>query len=68
MKRYKLLNFRKGKHLTQEELAKLAGIKRNYYGLIENGKRNPSLEIAMKIAKALNEKVEDVFEKNINED
>lgn len=62
MKRDKLLKLRKEKKLTQEQLANLAGIKRNYYGLIENGTRNPSLDIAIKIAIALNESLECVFE------
>lgn len=62
MKRDKLLKLRNEKKLTQEQLANLAGIKRNYYGLIENGTRNPSLDIAIKIAIALNESLECVFE------
>lgn len=62
MKRDKLLKLRKEKKLTQEQLANLAGIKRNYYGLIENGLRNPSLDVAIKVAIALNESLECVFE------
>lgn len=62
MKRYKLLKLRKDKKLTQEQLANLAGIKRNYYGLIENGIRTPSLDVAIKIAVALNKSLECVFE------
>lgn len=61
MKRYELLKLRKDKNLTQAELANLAGIKRNYYGLIENGTRNPSLDVAFKISKALDTSLESVF-------
>jgi len=66
MKRDKLLKLRKEKKLTQEQLANLAGIKRNYYGLIENGLRNPSLDVAIKVAIALNESLECVFENDFD--
>lgn len=48
------------KGLTQEELAKLAGISRSTYVHIENGKQ-PSLKSAIGIAKVLKHKVEDIF-------
>lgn len=38
---------------TQEEIAKRAGIKRQYYGMIEKGIRTPSVEVAKKIGAAL---------------
>ncbi|KNZ42337.1 helix-turn-helix transcriptional regulator [Acetobacterium bakii] len=66
MKRDKLLKLRKEKKLTQEQLSNLAGIKRNYYGLIENGLRNPSLDVAIKVAIALNESLESVFENDFD--
>jgi transcriptional regulator with XRE-family HTH domain len=40
--------------LTQEELAEMAEIHPTYVGLVERGKRNPSLDIAARIAEALN--------------
>lgn len=40
--------------MTHEEVASLAGIKRQYYSMIENGTRNPSVAIAKKIASVLN--------------
>ena len=40
--------------LTQEELAEMAEIHPTYVGLVERGKRNPSLDIAARIADALN--------------
>lgn len=40
-------------HLTQEDVARLAGIARSTYALIEKGKRDPSVRIAKKIAKAM---------------
>ncbi len=40
--------------LSQEKLANLADVDRTYLPDIENGKRNVSLVVAEKIAKALN--------------
>jgi putative transcriptional regulator len=36
--------------ITHEQIAKQVGIKRQYYGMIENGTRTPSVNIAKKIA------------------
>ncbi|MCC8173564.1 MAG: helix-turn-helix domain-containing protein [Odoribacter sp.] len=41
-------------NLSQEKLANMADIDRTYLPDIENGKRNVSLVVAEKIAKALN--------------
>lgn len=41
------------KKFSQEELASMAGIDRTYMSDIENGRRNVSLVIAEKVAKAL---------------
>ncbi|HEX3047215.1 MAG TPA: helix-turn-helix domain-containing protein [Bacillota bacterium] len=55
-----LRTIRISKGLTQEELAKLAGISRSTYVHIEHGKQ-PSLRSAMRIAKVLKHKVEEIF-------
>jgi transcriptional regulator with XRE-family HTH domain len=39
---------------TQEELSELAGINRNYTGMIEREERSPTVDTLEKIAKALN--------------
>lgn len=65
MKRDKLLELRKKANLTQKEVAEHANINRSYYGLIENGDRNPSFEIAKLIAEALKNPIEVVFEKEV---
>lgn len=44
---------RKTVGLTQEELADLAEIHPTYVGLVERGERNPSLDVAARIADAL---------------
>ena len=38
---------------SQEELAEFAAIHPTYVGLVERGKRNPTLDISDRIAKAL---------------
>lgn len=51
MKKYRhwLYHIRKTKALTQREVANACGIKRQYYGMIENG-ASPSVDVAKKIA------------------
>jgi putative transcriptional regulator len=48
-----LANARKQKKFTHQQVADLAGIKRQYYGMIENGERTPSVGTAKKIAEIL---------------
>lgn len=36
--------------ITHEQVAEQVGIRRQYYGMIENGNRTPSVNIAKKIA------------------
>lgn len=50
----KIVKLRAERGLSQEELAFAADIDRTYVGRIENLKRNPSLNILVKIAKAFN--------------
>ncbi|MFX0198955.1 MAG: helix-turn-helix transcriptional regulator [Candidatus Hodarchaeota archaeon] len=47
--------------LTQEELANRLGITRQTVIAMEKGNYNPSLELAFKIAKLFNVKIEDIF-------
>ena len=46
---------------TQEELSEKLGVSRQTVISIENGRYNPSLELAYKIAKAFGRTIEDVF-------
>jgi len=44
---------RKAKRLTQDEAAKLAGVSKRYYNDIENNRANVSLDILLKVVRAL---------------
>ncbi len=48
--------------ITQEELAKKTGVSRQTINAIEKGKFNPSVKLALKMAKVLNCRVEDIFQ------
>jgi putative transcriptional regulator len=47
--------------LTQEDLAKLVGVRRETIVFLEQGKYNPSLKLAHDIAKALKTTVDELF-------
>ena len=47
--------------MTQGDLAKLVGVRRETIVHLENGKYNPSLNLAMDIAKVFSATVEDLF-------
>ena len=49
-------------NLQESELADLVGVRIETIGKLENGKFNPSLMLAMDIAKVFGTTVEDVFE------
>lgn len=48
--------------LTQEKLAKIAGVHRTYIGMVERGEKNLTLTNIQKIAKGLSIKVSDLVE------
>jgi len=47
--------------LTQEDLARKVGVRRETIVFLEKGKYNPSLKLAHDIAKALNSKIDELF-------
>ncbi|AEP01573.1 MULTISPECIES: helix-turn-helix transcriptional regulator [Heyndrickxia] len=53
---------------SQEKLAKELNVSRQTIISIEKGKYNPSLPLALKIAKIFNMKVEDIFTLNEKEE
>ena len=57
-----LEEFRKASHLTQLELAEKVEVSRKSINSIENGIYIPTTVLALKIAKALNCTIHDVFQ------
>ena len=57
----KLDELRKLKGLTQEEFAKELRVSRQTISAIENGKYNPSLDLAFEIAIYFNKTIEEIF-------
>ncbi|MGP1406603.1 helix-turn-helix transcriptional regulator [Filifactor alocis] len=57
----KLDELRKLNGLTQEEFAKELRVSRQTVSAIENGKYNPSLELAFEIALYFNMTIEEIF-------
>ena len=57
----KINELRKLHNMQQAELATLVGVRRETIGNLENGKYNPSLKLAMDIAKIFNKSVEEIF-------
>jgi len=53
--------FRLLKNLTQEELAQRVGVRRETIMRLENAKYNPSLELAVRIARELDSSIDDLF-------
>jgi putative transcriptional regulator len=58
----KIKYFREKVNIKQSELAELVGVRRETILHLENGKYNPSLKLAMDIAKVFGVTVEEVFE------
>jgi len=47
--------------LTQEDLARKVGVRRETIVFLEKGKYNPSLQLAHDVAKALETTIEEIF-------
>ena len=58
----KLRMLRKELGLRQEDLARETGVTRQTINAIENGKYNPSLVLAIKLARLLKTPVEELFQ------
>ena len=57
-----LKKYRQMKELTQEQLAEKVGVRRETIMRLEKAQYNPSLKLAMDIAKVFHVTVEDLFE------
>lgn len=52
---------RKARGVNQEELAKALGVSRQTISSLENGRYNPSIELAYKLSKYFGVTIEEVF-------
>ncbi|MBN2042715.1 MAG: helix-turn-helix transcriptional regulator [Candidatus Aenigmarchaeota archaeon] len=57
----RIKEFRAKHGMTQEDLARKVGVRRETIVFLEKGKYNPSLRLAHDIAKALGAKIEELF-------
>ncbi|MCU9593303.1 helix-turn-helix transcriptional regulator [Caldibacillus thermolactis] len=57
----KIKEIRRKKGLTQEQLAKVCGVARQTINAIENDKYDPTLQLAFKLSKILQVKVDELF-------
>lgn len=52
---------RENTNLTQEQASKILGIQKNYLSMIENGLRNPSDKLKIKMAKLYKTEIGEIF-------
>ncbi|QIW21858.1 helix-turn-helix transcriptional regulator [Bacillus thuringiensis] len=57
----KIKEYRAKLNMTQEDLAKQVGVRRETISHLEKGKYNPSLQLAHDIVKALHSTIDEVF-------
>jgi len=57
----RIKEYRTRVNLTQEDLAKLVGVRRETIVFLEQGKYNPSLRLAHDVARALHARIYDLF-------
>jgi putative transcriptional regulator len=57
----RIKEYRNRLSLTQEDLARKVGVRRETIVFLEQGKYNPSLKLAHDVAKALNATIDDLF-------
>jgi len=58
----KIKQYRTIKNLTQQELANLAGVRRETIVFLEKGKYNPSLRLGVKLSHILDVPIEELFD------
>ncbi|MFA9380687.1 MAG: helix-turn-helix transcriptional regulator [Acetanaerobacterium sp.] len=57
----RLEELRKQRGIRQEELADLLGVSRQTIGSLENGRYNPSILLAFRVARFFDKRIEDIF-------
>ena len=60
-KKNRLEEIRKERGIKQEELAAALEVSRQTIGSLENGRYNPSITLAFKLARYFNMSIEDIF-------
>ena len=58
----RIKEYREQRKITQGELAAMVGVRRETIVHLENGRYNPSLKLAMDIAKVFDATVEELFQ------
>ncbi len=53
--------FRESSNLSQGKLGDLVGVSRQTINSLENGRYNPSIELAFKLSKVFGKKIEEIF-------
>ena len=56
-----LEKLRKSQGIKQEELAAAVQVSRQTFGSLENGRYNPSIQLAFKIARYFGMRIEEIF-------
>jgi putative transcriptional regulator len=64
----RLEELRKARGMKQEELAAALEVSRQTIGSLENGRYNPSIQLAFKIARYFGLQIEDIFIYEENEE
>lgn len=57
----KIVEIRNSRGIKQDELAKAMGVSRQTISSLENGRYDPSIQLAYKLAKYFGMKIEEVF-------
>ncbi|MFH1637869.1 MAG: helix-turn-helix transcriptional regulator [Candidatus Woesearchaeota archaeon] len=57
----RIKEFRARYNLTQDDLARKVGVRRETIVFLEKGKYNPSLKLAVQVAKVLESSIEELF-------
>jgi len=68
--RTRIKEFRARHDMTQEDLARKVGVRRETISFLERGRYNPSLKLAHDVAKALNTSMDElfIFDDDVGED
>ena len=59
--RTRIKEFRARHDMTQEDLARKVGVRRETISFLERGRYNPSLKLAHDVAKAMNTSIDELF-------